>query len=420
MRTKKAKYVAMALSSLFIAAPAFAGDTAGNGTGTAATLNLNVNVNEAIDFAGDWDYYRIQTPQAGILTVGSAGSTDTYGILKSPTGQDLAANDDSNGSLNFQIRSNVEAGAVRYVAVRHYSGFGTGAYTIRATLTPVSSKATGDAGSSRATAMDLALNSIRNAAIDVPGDFDYYRLQITQAGRLTVRSTGATDTYGSLLNSSGSLLVSNDDTNGINFQVSREVSPGTYYVSVRHYSAYGTGSYAITASLTPSNAYSLYPLANGLSMPVDRVRLVNNFGNQAFGKTHLGVDIMSPSGSSVYSLGDGVVRRNKTNQNRGSAYLNYWNSVLIVYYPGINRYVYYGHMTSALADGATVRRNQLLGTLRPSYNDSNVRTSGNDHLHLGVSSRLVEAGWGYTDPNISVSSLQASGWFDPVPFMRGQ
>jgi len=73
-------------------------------------------------------------PAAGTLTVSTTGSTDTYGYLKNASCATLASNDDY-GSLNFRIVSAVQAGTY-FVAVRHYSSSGTGAYTLNVSFTP--------------------------------------------------------------------------------------------------------------------------------------------------------------------------------------------------------------------------------------------------------------------------------------------
>ena len=76
------------------------------------------------------------------------------------------------------------------------------------------------------------------------GDEDYFVIEMTRAGTLVAYTTGDTDTYGSILNSSGSVLTSNDEAGpGSNFRVSASVGPGTYYIRVRGYGSLTAGSY---------------------------------------------------------------------------------------------------------------------------------------------------------------------------------
>ena len=80
------------------------------------------------------------------------------------------------------------------------------------------------------------------------GDEDYFVIEMTRAGTLVAYTTGDTDTYGSILNSSGSVLTSNDEAGpGSNFRVSASVSPGTYYIRVKGYGSLTAGSYTLYA-----------------------------------------------------------------------------------------------------------------------------------------------------------------------------
>ena len=91
-------------------------------------------------------------------------------------------------------------------------------------------------------------------AINRAGDVDFYRLDFSSPGRFTVFSEGRTDTFGCLLNSSGGFLACNDDvsSSNLNFSITHEVSPGTFYVFVRHYSRTGTGAYSLRTQFVPS------------------------------------------------------------------------------------------------------------------------------------------------------------------------
>lgn len=88
------------------------------------------------------------------------------------------------------------------------------------------------------------------------GDIDYQIINVTTAGLLTGSSSyysgQNTDTWGYLRDVNGNILSQNDDTGGLNFQVSARVNPGIYYLEIRHYNRMGgTGSYNWTVSMTP-------------------------------------------------------------------------------------------------------------------------------------------------------------------------
>ena len=65
-----------------------------------------------------------------------------------------------------------------------------------------------DHGDTRADATDLALGSSVQGKIEEGDDDDYFRVQVTQAGTLTVYTTGSLDTQGELQASDGSILAS--------------------------------------------------------------------------------------------------------------------------------------------------------------------------------------------------------------------
>ncbi len=107
-----------------------------------------------------------------------------------------------------------------------------------------------DHGNSTATATVVAAISSTAGRIEVAGDNDYFRINLTSGGTLTVATSGSTDTYGYLLDSGGNQLQADDDSAAPNFSISRSVSAGTYYVRVRHYSTTGTGAYTLVSTFS--------------------------------------------------------------------------------------------------------------------------------------------------------------------------
>ena len=102
-------------------------------------------------------------------------------------------------------------------------------------------------GDSLAEASPVSLGSETAGKLSA-GDEDYFVIEMTRAGTLVAYTTGDTDTYGSILNSSGSVLTSNDEAGpGSNFRVSASVGPGTYYIRVRGYGSLTAGSYTLYA-----------------------------------------------------------------------------------------------------------------------------------------------------------------------------
>ena len=106
-----------------------------------------------------------------------------------------------------------------------------------------------DHGDSPSAATDLAVGDSQSGQIEPGGDVDYFRVQVTESGELTVQTTGSLDTKGQLEDSAGAVLASNDDGgDGHNFRITHAVSAGTYYIKVEGYDASTTGSYTVHAS----------------------------------------------------------------------------------------------------------------------------------------------------------------------------
>jgi len=128
-----------------------------------------------------------------------------------------------------------------------------------------------DHGNTQATATAINSNSTTAGRIEVSGDVDYFRIVVGSTGTLNLNTTGGTDTMGSLFNSAGSLIASNDDGGGIyglNFRISRVVTAGTYYVKVNAFST-GTGSYSLVSqqAVTWSLTTNANPVAGSQRAP---------------------------------------------------------------------------------------------------------------------------------------------------------
>ena len=85
------------------------------------------------------------------------------------------------------------------------------------------------------------------------GDMDVFRVDVSQTrGTLTLKTTGGTDTIGTLLDSAGRTLHSVNDaqSDGPDFGITRTLDPGTYYLALAHREAQGTGDYTLRASLS--------------------------------------------------------------------------------------------------------------------------------------------------------------------------
>ncbi len=218
-------------------------DDHGNTAEEATGVGLDSTTAGVLERGGDVDYFRVTVTQAGTLTIETRGTTATKGSLLRATGTTLAENDDAGAGGNFRIVQQVAAGTY-YVAVRGYDADETGSYTLRTFFTV--RPATDDHGDTLGRATRVGLNSTTAGSIEHADDTDYFRMTITQAGTLTVETTGTTDTYGYLQNAAGTTLAENDDGGvGRNFQIVEHVTTGTYYVEVEGFDEEDIGPYTL-------------------------------------------------------------------------------------------------------------------------------------------------------------------------------
>lgn len=104
------------------------------------------------------------------------------------------------------------------------------------------------------TAVDLPVLDLAATPADIgqPGEEDIFRFVADADGRYTVETTGQTDVVMKLFgpNSQTHVVMEDDDGGaGYNAKIVADLSPGQYYVQVRHYNrAHGTGSYGVRVS----------------------------------------------------------------------------------------------------------------------------------------------------------------------------
>lgn len=104
-------------------------------TGGVTIPQLSVGgqpINGAISAQSESDLYQFEVTNGGTYTIQTTGTTDTFLNLFGPNSQTvgLASDDDSGTGRNSRLRLELAPGNY-FVAVRHYSAFGTGAYSIQ-------------------------------------------------------------------------------------------------------------------------------------------------------------------------------------------------------------------------------------------------------------------------------------------------
>jgi|GEM_PF-5805925 len=199
------------------------------------TIPQESATNGILEYSGDLDVFRVEIRNAGILTIRTEGSTNTAGGLADAQGIILAENDDRPGDTNFEISYPVEAGTY-YIGVGSYDLGETGPYRL-VVDGPGDGPQRDDHGDSPESATAIAPDSATEGVIDPGGDRDFFRITVETAGFLTVRTTGDTDTVGTLFDATGTSLITNSEISkeDLNFLISYPVTAGIYYLEVRGY-----------------------------------------------------------------------------------------------------------------------------------------------------------------------------------------
>ena len=165
-----------------------------------------------------------------------------------------------NSSFTISVRTNQDADTddetfylyVTSEANHPNSAPGSSQYRATGTIRDDDSS-TDDHGNTRSGATSLSVSGSQSGQMETGNDVDYFRVQVSGSGELTVYTTGSLDTVGTLENSSGSSLSNDDNSgNGSNFRIAQTVSAGTYYVKVESHGS-NTGSYTLHASFSATS-----------------------------------------------------------------------------------------------------------------------------------------------------------------------
>jgi hypothetical protein len=108
-----------------------------------------------------------------------------------------------------------------------------------------------DFGNTIRTAQALRRGGSVRGMIHSGSDVDFFSISLPRAGRLTLRTTGSTDTVGTLYDSRGRMLLKVDDACGdgtSNFCMSRRLAKGKYFIKVDGVGSAVTGSYILRST----------------------------------------------------------------------------------------------------------------------------------------------------------------------------
>ena len=239
-------------------------------SGTAVTGNISPN-NDRDWFSIEVTDRELASTDIPVLRAVTTGSLDTTGWLYSSDGRLLASNLNSGTGTNFEILYRVTRAGTYYIRLTSHQDATEGMYSLTVTLMDR------DHGNTRASATPAALGTAIAGHIDPDTDEDYFSIVVNSTNLpaaeiivLRALTTGGTNTIGTIYDSLGNELATDDDggSTGTNFDVSARVTYyGTYYVKVASESM-DTGMYSLTFTATSSDhsdtqGDSATPLRNG-------------------------------------------------------------------------------------------------------------------------------------------------------------
>lgn len=249
------------------AASAQTADQPGDNT-SQARLTAGQPVSGEVSPAGDTDWFRlnVQEGQRYHFTLDGVGDTDpidTVLTIYDGQGNQIAFNDDFNGTLNSALDYAPSQSGEIFVEARGFNPEATGAYTLNVTASTLPAD---DAGNDHTTRARIAPGRAVNGSLEYEGDVDAYRLSVRAGQRYVITLNGAAGSSSALndpllriTDREGTELASNDDgPEGLNSRV--EYIPqhsGDVFVEAHAFSDNATGAYTLNVAaerLPPESA----------------------------------------------------------------------------------------------------------------------------------------------------------------------
>ncbi len=221
---------------------------------TRGRVNVGQTVTSSLDFPTDRDWFRIRL-EAGqsyrFTLVGDGGSAlgDPLIRLYSPSGEELAMDDDGGEGLNSYLEFTATTSGNHFIEARGFSDDAIGGYALAVYAGDIPADASTDVVLS-------AGGDYRLGVLSPAGDRDWYRVELQEGQGMRIGLEGAAenplgDPYLILYGPDGAEVARDDDSGeGLNSWLEYQATAtGPHYVEVRGFVEDAQGSYAIT--LTP-------------------------------------------------------------------------------------------------------------------------------------------------------------------------
>ncbi len=252
-------------------------DDHGNNCTTASIANAHMSqASGNLSVYGDKDFFRLDLPSDGLVTVYSTSNMDTVGELRDSNCFSIQYADGGGTGSNFLISRELTQGTY-YVEVRNYYKTDKGPYVFHVE----SDFADDDHGNNCATSTSYSGTSMAGQ-LSVYGDKDFFQIVMPSAGSFKAFSTSNMDTVGVLRDLNCFTITSNDSSG--DFTIEQNLDAGTYYLEIHNYYKNETGSYNVSVNV-PCQAKPAAPKltkpTNGSTSTKTKVKLDWNNSNCA-------------------------------------------------------------------------------------------------------------------------------------------
>ena len=239
-------------------------------------ISVNQTLIGNIGTKADVDTFSIKLTAGKTYTVEVQGMSTNHGSLADPmvgvfdsARTQLGSNDDvSTSNLDARFTATAPYTGTYYLGVADSDFTATGTYTIKVFEVVTDDYASSLSGGSSPIGQ-LAVNGVTRGSIEGLADRDWFSIYLTSGAHYQFDMQGQYGGYGTLkdpylrlYNSSGSVLLVNDDIikNGANPDAQLEYAPttsGYYYIAAGAYGDSSTGTYQVKSTLlVPSDDFA--------------------------------------------------------------------------------------------------------------------------------------------------------------------
>ncbi|MEY2985219.1 MAG: hypothetical protein RLZZ568_1836 [Cyanobacteriota bacterium] len=237
--------------SLRVLANATVTDDAGNNLANARVITVGASTrffNDAVGYADSNDYYRFTLDDPSLFELNLTGLTSDADVELLDSNGNFIDSSTLSSSQSETLERSLDSGTY-YINIYPYVG--DTEYTLAVSAQPENVTPPDNAGNNIANAAPIALNDSRSDAVGSFDQDDYYRLDLTSSGEITINLTGlSSDIDLKLLDGNGNEITSSVNGGSNNESITSQLNAGIYYLHVYPWSGSSNYNLTVTGDLT--------------------------------------------------------------------------------------------------------------------------------------------------------------------------